>query len=204
MSLSSQQTYGNGVSYYYWPAVAANGFGDVVTSFARSNSTEFASARWAMRFRSETLLSASQYLKQGEDYYGEPGDTNELTYRWGDYGGACVDPESEGFWIMHKYAAPRSIGAGRERNYGTWIGYVPRAVFVDAAHPGVENGSRPYPYQSHLLGYLAALPGKDELRGMLAGTVQAPMRNMAGTIQAVMGHLRNALEQRMEQLEGDS
>ena len=49
---------------------------------------------------------------------------------------------------------------------------------------------------------LAKLPTKLELRGMLAGTLQAPMRNLAGTLQALLGQLRNALDQRREQLEG--
>ena len=48
---------------------------------------------------------------------------------------------------------------------------------------------------------LAALPTKDELRGMLAGTLQAPLRNLAGTLHALLGHVRNALEQRQTQLE---
>jgi large subunit ribosomal protein L10 len=48
---------------------------------------------------------------------------------------------------------------------------------------------------------LAKLPGKQELRGMLAGTLQAPLRNAAGTLYALLGHLRNALEQRQQKLE---
>jgi large subunit ribosomal protein L10 len=47
---------------------------------------------------------------------------------------------------------------------------------------------------------LSKLPGKHELRGMLAGTLQAPLRNLAGTMYALLGHLRNALEQREKQL----
>ena len=47
---------------------------------------------------------------------------------------------------------------------------------------------------------LSKLPTKHELRGMLAGTLQAPMRNLAGTLHALLGHLRNALEQRQSQL----
>jgi large subunit ribosomal protein L10 len=58
-------------------------------------------------------------------------------------------------------------------------------ALVDAA--GVERVSK--------------LPGKQELRGMLAGTLQAPLRNLAGTMYALLGHLRNALEQRQGQLE---
>ena len=48
---------------------------------------------------------------------------------------------------------------------------------------------------------LAALPSKHELQGMLAGTIQAPLRNLAGTLAALLGHMRNALEQRQTQLE---
>ncbi len=48
---------------------------------------------------------------------------------------------------------------------------------------------------------LAELPSKDELRGMLAGTVQAPLRNLAGALNCLLGNLRNVLEQRQEQLE---
>lgn len=48
---------------------------------------------------------------------------------------------------------------------------------------------------------LAALPSKDELRSMLMATLLAPMQNLAGTLLALLGHLRNALEQRQQQLE---
>jgi large subunit ribosomal protein L10 len=50
---------------------------------------------------------------------------------------------------------------------------------------------------------LATLPGKQELRGMLAGTLQSPLRNLAGTLQSLLGHLRNALEQRQQKLEAN-
>jgi large subunit ribosomal protein L10 len=48
---------------------------------------------------------------------------------------------------------------------------------------------------------LAALPSTDELRAMLMAALQAPMQNLAGTLQALLGHVRNALEQRLKQLE---
>jgi large subunit ribosomal protein L10 len=50
---------------------------------------------------------------------------------------------------------------------------------------------------------LASLPGKQELRGMLAGTLQSPLRNLAGTLHSLLGHLRNALEQRQQKLEAN-
>lgn len=48
---------------------------------------------------------------------------------------------------------------------------------------------------------LAALPTRDELRGMFLGTLQAPMGKLAGTLYALLGHLRNALDERQKQLE---
>jgi len=48
---------------------------------------------------------------------------------------------------------------------------------------------------------LSSLPSKQELRGMLAGTLQAPLRNLAGTLQSLLGHVRNALDERLKQLE---
>ncbi len=50
---------------------------------------------------------------------------------------------------------------------------------------------------------LAELPTKEELRGMLAGVLQAPLRNLACTLQAVLGQLRGVLEQRQNQLESE-
>jgi len=48
---------------------------------------------------------------------------------------------------------------------------------------------------------LAALPGKDELRSQLMSAIQAPMQNLASTLYALLGNVRNALEQRQNQLE---
>jgi large subunit ribosomal protein L10 len=48
---------------------------------------------------------------------------------------------------------------------------------------------------------LAALPTRDELRGQLAGALQAPMGKLAGTLHSLLGHVRNALEQRQRALE---
>jgi large subunit ribosomal protein L10 len=53
------------------------------------------------------------------------------------------------------------------------------------------------------IGMIAALPSKLELRGMLAGTLQSPLRNLAGTLQSLLGNLRNALEQRQQKLEAN-
>jgi large subunit ribosomal protein L10 len=48
---------------------------------------------------------------------------------------------------------------------------------------------------------LASMPSKQQLRAMLAGTLQAPLRNLAGSLYALLSNLRHALEQRQQQLE---
>jgi large subunit ribosomal protein L10 len=63
---------------------------------------------------------------------------------------------------------------------------------------GVVDGQ---PADLAMISALATLPGKRELRGMLAGTLQSPLRNLAGTLQSLLGNLRNALEQRQQKLE---
>ena len=50
---------------------------------------------------------------------------------------------------------------------------------------------------------IATLPGRRELRGMLAGTLQSPLRNLASSLQSLLGNLRNALEQRQQKLEAN-
>ena len=48
---------------------------------------------------------------------------------------------------------------------------------------------------------LAQLPSRDELRAMFLRTLRAPTQKLAGTLYALLGHLRNALDERMKQLE---
>ena len=48
---------------------------------------------------------------------------------------------------------------------------------------------------------LAQLPSRDELRAMFLRTLRAPTQKLAGTLNALLGHVRNALEERMKQLE---
>jgi large subunit ribosomal protein L10 len=55
-----------------------------------------------------------------------------------------------------------------------------------------------------MISAVAALPGKRELRGMLAGTLQSPLRNLASSLQSLLGNLRNALEQRQQKLDASN
>jgi hypothetical protein len=161
-TLSVQTTgYTDGSSFYYWPAAAANAFGDVALVFGRSSATEFAGSRWTYRFAGETAFTSSLPLQVGLDYYGEDGDMAANSYRWGDYAGCAVDPVDEGFWIFHQHAATRSAFSPRRR-WGSRIGYVPRAVFIDRSYGGaIQDGKRPTPYRTVGLGHFIALGGND-------------------------------------------
>ena len=168
LALASSADYTDLSSSYYWPAVTVNDSGDAIMCFSRSSVNEFASARWTLRFAEEGTFGSSSYLRAGEDYYGENCDFSGTCcgtppcstprYRWGDYGGAAVDPVDQGFWIFHMYAMPR---VGGNRRWGSWIGYIPRAVFVDGGYAGVEAGTNPRPWNTVSEGHVAALSGND-------------------------------------------
>ncbi len=102
------------------------------------------------------------------------------------FGGLCVGPTALGIAYEEPSALAKILVEYAKQNEKLKIrGGVLEGELLDAA--GVER--------------LSKLPGKHELRGMLAGTLQAPLRNLAGTMYALLGHLRNALEQRQGQLE---
>ena len=63
---------------------------------------------------------------------------------------------------------------------------------------GVMDGA---PLDAAGITYLATLPGKNELRGMLLGTLAAPMTKLLGTMQAVPESLVRVLNAQKEKLE---
>lgn len=50
---------------------------------------------------------------------------------------------------------------------------------------------------------LASMPGKDEVRAMLLGTLQAPMQKLVATLQAPHQHLVYAIEAQRRKLAGE-
>jgi hypothetical protein len=139
----------DGSSYHYYPAVAVNPWGEVGLVYSRSSPTEFISALWTLRPQDEGAYLGSQVMHAGEAYYGQPGDNATTVRRWGDYSGAAIDPVTGGLWFVNMFAA---IGPFK----GTWVGYVPHAVFVDAGFIFSHTGSRSFPWNLFLDGYLSA------------------------------------------------
>ena len=64
---------------------------------------------------------------------------------------------------------------------------------------GVMDGA---PLNAEAITYLATLPGKQELRGMLLGTLAAPMTKFLGTLQAVPGGFVRVLNAHKEKQGG--
>lgn len=156
LTIASTTDFSDGFSAYFWPAIAVNQFGDVAAVCSRSSTTEFCGIRWTIKMAEESQFVGSRYLKAGESYYGNSTDDATSRYRWGDYGGAAVDPVGQGFWLFHMYALSQDPPV-----FSTWIGHVPRPVFVDIANAGTEAGTKSRPWDTVIEGHSAALPDND-------------------------------------------
>jgi hypothetical protein len=151
----SSEDYWDGSSFHYYPSVAVSPLGDVGLVYSRSSTAEFSSALWTIKPQDDLAYQTSQYVKAGQVYYGNPGDTGATLYRWGDYSGAAPDPVTGGMWFLNLFAATGPV-------QGTWIGYVPHAVFVDASNSFfIHTGSKTYPWQLFPNGYNAAWNDND-------------------------------------------
>jgi hypothetical protein len=164
--IASQNDFTDGIHFHYWPSIAANAYGDRALVYSRSATDEFSNGRWSARLEDEGFFDGSQLLRQGDAYYGNPAvDTADSLFRWGDYAGAAVDPVNQGFWVYNMYSATP------QQTWGSWIGYIPRPVFVDASYGGTEAGSRSRPWNSFNEGFNDALQENDLV--LKAGTYSA-------------------------------
>ncbi len=105
---------GDSDHYHTYPALAVNGFGDVVFSYSRSASNEYMGACYTVLKAGETTPIGSQVLKPGNGNYIKTfgGSRN----RWGDYNGAWTDPaDPENFWVFTEYVHGTNT-------WGVWAG----------------------------------------------------------------------------------
>jgi hypothetical protein len=86
--------------------------GNVIVTFARCSSTEFASVHYSGRTTTDPSgrLRPSVLLKAGvANYLGLDGMGRN---RWGDYAGIALDPvDSRQIWLYHGYAAGANLWA---------------------------------------------------------------------------------------------
>jgi hypothetical protein len=160
--------YSGGSTWYFWPAATANAFGDVALVFSHSDAGRFASSRWAVKPADAAIFLAGGQLAAGLGYHGTYPDSAQHRFRWGDYAGAAVDPVDQGLWVYNMEAmAPLN----NSPLWSTTVGYIPRAVYADAAYVGVENGSRVRPFDTVGEAHASALSGNELV--LRAGTYSA-------------------------------
>lgn len=97
---------------YFYPAIMSDVHGNVIVTFARCSSTEFASVHYSGRTTTDPSgrLRPSVLLKAGvANYLGLDGMGRN---RWGDYAGIALDPvDSRQIWLYHGYAAGANLWA---------------------------------------------------------------------------------------------
>jgi len=121
VSVMQDMTFGAGGSYYYYPAVRPDAFGNAYVVFTASSASAYASVRTSGRQATDPLntLQASSLLRAGE---------GEQTYqpgRMGDFAGAAVDPSApQTVWVIGEYIrAPDSsiFGTDGLADWGTYV-----------------------------------------------------------------------------------
>ncbi len=107
---------GDDSHYHIYPALAVNGFGDVLLTYSRSSTSEYIGAYYTVLRAGETEPVGSMTLKEGNGNY-------VVTYgsgrnRWGDYMGAAFDPaDPQKIWMLTEYVSSSD-------NWATWVGGV--------------------------------------------------------------------------------
>ncbi len=100
--------------FYFYPSLAINAEDNLLFTFSRSSSNEFAGAFFTILPDVNSAPLPAQILQEGLDYYVKDGGGGRN--RWGDYSGAWLDPEdSSGFWIMTEFVKA-------ENTWGTKVG----------------------------------------------------------------------------------
>jgi hypothetical protein len=116
LAVNQDFDYGTPGTDYYYPAVAIDESGDLVSVFSGSSTSEYPSVFFASRLQSDPLdtMSYPVLVQSGKMDY------TSTHSRWGDYSGASIDPsDGSKVWVGGEYAASAS-----SPNWGTWIAQV--------------------------------------------------------------------------------
>lgn len=131
----------SGVTFYAYPSIAVNKFGDALIGYSRFASSQYASANYSLHALNDptSSLESDYVIKAGESAFWKIpfGDTRN---RWGDFSMTCVDPANDAdFWTIQEYAATAvgSITNGSGR-WGTWWAKLAVAI------PGNDNFTNSY------------------------------------------------------------
>ncbi len=107
----TDELFGQGSTFYFYPAVTVDSVGTIFLGFGRSSSTERPSAYASGKRRSDTSIQASALMKAGL--------TATAQTRWGDYTGIDQDaslftPSSTSAWYVGQWTKATN-------NFGTWV-----------------------------------------------------------------------------------
>ncbi len=105
---------GSDTYFHFYPALAVDNNDNVVITYSRSGTNEYAGAYYTSKLASSNSLTGSKLLKAGNGTYYKTfgGDRN----RWGDYNGAWTDPSATNkIYVLTEYTASTNT-------WGSWVG----------------------------------------------------------------------------------
>ena len=116
-------------TYSFFPAIAANRFGDAAMVFARSNAQEYASIQATGRRAGDPAGTMGLPIQLA---IGDAGTNG----RWGDYFDITVDPTDDStFWLVGEYATTFNGEVG----WQTWVGTLEVSCPADVNGDDVVN-----------------------------------------------------------------
>ncbi|HYY56612.1 MAG TPA: proprotein convertase P-domain-containing protein, partial [Pyrinomonadaceae bacterium] len=111
-----------GVKFYGYPTLAVNKNNDMLISYSRWSSQQYASANYSFRAGTDPVntLRSDVVLKSGTAPYNKKFSGTQN--RWGDYSNTQVDPVNDlDLWTIQEYASSPLSGFDR---WGTWWGRI--------------------------------------------------------------------------------
>ena len=123
---------GSDTYFHSYPAVAVDNNDNVVITYTRTGTTEYAGAYYTSKLASGNTLTGSKLLKAGNGTYYKTfgGDRN----RWGDYNGAWTDPSSpDKIYLLTEYTASTNT-------WGSWIGELTFATVNNSVTVSAPDG----------------------------------------------------------------
>jgi hypothetical protein len=136
-SAEINETFGADGLHYYNAAIATDSSDNIVIVFSRSNSTEYAGARYTGRLTTDSGAQGSSQLKAGTATLFKSSDEDQN--RWGDYQAVAIDPfDGTKVWIYGQWAVDLP-GISNDYDWGTWIGQVQFSGTVTGGTAGLYN-----------------------------------------------------------------
>lgn len=171
-------------AYTYFPALAVDPCGNMAVVFSASGSSTYAGAYYTLRYASDPAgtVQPTSLLVAGQASYALIDGSGRN--RWGDYGGASLDPANQAtFWGFHQYArTPVTFSSEWSTRYGSFpsgidFGDLPAAYALTTfaedgvrhCQSGVYLGGTPDPDGDGQPSPNASADGADEDGVALAG-----------------------------------